>query len=172
MHSLRGPRSADGHQYRIRVVRAEHHPQQIKQLLEIDLMTFSVPTFSRYTAGLMLRHGRTFLMLADEQVIGTCGVVRSFDRPSEAVIFSHAIRPGWRGRGLGTRFLKEVLMHLREDGMRSAIIDVEPDNVQAIRIYEDRFGFEQVGVEVGLFGVGEDRMILRRIFQPAERSQS
>ena len=40
----------------------EHNPQLISAVVEIDLMTFSEVTWSRYTAGLMLRHGRTFLL--------------------------------------------------------------------------------------------------------------
>ncbi len=169
-YSLRGDQSPGGHTYRIRCVQAEHRPDLVKQILDIDMMTFSVPTFSRYTAGLMLRHGRTFLLLADDQVIGTCEVIRSFDRPSEGVIVSKSVRPGWRGRGLGTRFLNEVIAQLEQGGLRSVLLYVSPTNHHGVRIYEDRFGFEKAGEAPGEFGPGEDWLVLRRILQAPKPS--
>ncbi len=39
--------------------------------------------------------------------------MRCWDRPNEAMILSMGIRPGWRGRGLGQRFVQQVLGRLR-----------------------------------------------------------
>ena len=66
-------------------------PASISQIVNIDLMTFSEPTWSRSTAGLMIRQGRTFLMTRGPVVIGTCQCLRSWERPQEAVLFMMAI---------------------------------------------------------------------------------
>ncbi|MCB9745551.1 MAG: GNAT family N-acetyltransferase [Alphaproteobacteria bacterium] len=122
-----------------------YQPDLTKTILEIDLMTFSEPTWSRATADLVLRHGRTWLLKADTWVIGTCHCLRSWERPSEVVLFSMAIRPGWRGRGLGTRFFQGVLDDLKRTGIRAVTLEVESHRRAAVHVYETRFGFEVVG---------------------------
>ncbi|HJN72524.1 MAG TPA: GNAT family N-acetyltransferase [Myxococcota bacterium] len=158
----------DGQTYRIqtREVR-EHDPDLIKTVVDIDLMTWSEQTFSRYTAALMLRHGRTFLLLADNVPIGTCQVMRSWDRPTEAVLFSISIRPGWRGRGLGTRFLEDVLHTLEGSGMRSVVLSVEATNNHVLGIYENRFGFVRVGLLANEYGKKTDEVMLRKVLAPS-----
>ena len=154
----------DGQTYRIRTLEIrEHDPELIKTVVDIDLMTWSEQTFSRYTAALMLRHGRTFLLLADEVPIGTCQVIRSWDRPTEAVLFSISIRPGWRGRGLGTRFLQDVFEALERSGMRSVVLSVDVTNEHGLGIYEKRFGFTRVGVLPNEYGKKTDEVLLRKV---------
>jgi len=153
----------DGLVYTIRTVEVGHHdPALIKTVVEIDLMTYSEQTFSRYTAGLMLRNGRTFLLTADDVSIGTCQCIRSWERPNEAVMFSMAIRPGWRGRGLGTRFLRGVLDALRRQGIRSVVLLVDEQNKAGIAIYQRRFGFEVVAELPNEFGNVTTQLMMRK----------
>ncbi|MCB9758827.1 MAG: GNAT family N-acetyltransferase [Alphaproteobacteria bacterium] len=135
-----------GRTYSIRTeLVTQFDPALVKTVIDIDLMTFSEPTWSRTTAGLVLRYGMTWLLRADDWVIGTCHCIRSWERPHEAVLFSMAIRPGWRGRGLGTRFLQGVLDGLVGQGMRSVVLEVSANNRAGVRIYEERFGFCRLG---------------------------
>lgn len=112
-------------------------PELVRTLIEIDLQTFAESTFSRYTAAAFLQNGRVFLLRADEAVIGTCVCMRSWDRPREAMILSMGIRPGWRGRGLGQRFVALVLDKLKAKGMRSVSLLVGSDNRRAMKVYTD-----------------------------------
>ncbi|MCP4804455.1 MAG: GNAT family N-acetyltransferase [Proteobacteria bacterium] len=144
----------------------EHDPALIKTVVDIDLMTWSEQTFSRYTAALMLRQGRTFVLLADNVPIGTCQCIRSWERPSEAVLFSISIRPGWRGRGLGTRFMEDVFDGLRRGGIRTVVLSVTAHNAQGIRKYEELFGFSVVGVLPDEYAKKEDEVLLRKVLQP------
>lgn len=109
----------------------------VRTLLEIDLQTFSESTFSHYTARAFLRNGRVFLLRADGRTIGSCVCMRSWDRPSEAMILSMGIRPGWRGRGIGLRFVNGILERLRVKGVRAVSLMVSLDNRRAIRVYEE-----------------------------------
>ncbi len=119
-------------------------PEHVRTLIEIDLQTFAESTFSPYTAAVFLQNGRVFLLKADDLVIGTCVCVRCWDRPAEATILSVGIRPGWRGRGLGQRFVGSVLEKLRSRGMRSVSLLVGGENRRAIKVYED-VGFVRSG---------------------------
>lgn len=116
----------------------------VRTLLEIDLQTFTESTFSQYTARAFLKNGRVFLLSADTRTIGTCVCVRSWDRPNEAMILSMGIRPGWRGRGLGQRFVQGILSRLRAQGLRGVSLMVSLDNRRAIKVYQESgFGIEE-----------------------------
>lgn len=146
----------------------EHDPALIQAIVDIDLMTFSEVTWSRFTAGLMLRHGRTFLLRADGTIIGTCQLLKAWNTPDEAVLFSMSIRPGWRGRGLGTFFLQEVSASLRENGVASLVLEVDPKNEAAIRLYEEKFSFTREVLCPGEYGPGQDRLRMRRVFEGSD----
>lgn len=112
-------------------------PELVATLVEIDLHTFAESTFSSYTAAAFLRFGRVFLLKADDVVIGTCVCFRSWDRPNEVQLLSMGIRPGWRGRGLGQKFVTGVLDRLRARGVRAVSLMVGRDNRRAIKVYTD-----------------------------------
>jgi [ribosomal protein S18]-alanine N-acetyltransferase len=159
-------------EFEIQVVEIDkHNPELIAQVMEIDLLTFSEPTWSRYTAGLMLRHGRTFLLRVDGALVGTCQCMRSWERPSEAALFSMTIRPGWRGQGLGSLFLEEVINGLATSGITSVAIEVDPNNPVALRLYQSRFGFEFVRDCADEYGQGHHRIHLRREISRANNAQ-
>lgn len=129
----------------------EPGPDLIRTLIDIDLQTFAEATFSPYAAASLLANGRIYLLRADEVVIGTCVCMRCWDRPTEAMILTMGIRPGWRGRGLGQRFVEGVMRRIAARGLRSLCLLVARDNRRAIKVYRD-VGFEVVG------GDGEPRL--------------
>lgn len=136
----------------------------VRTLIEIDLQTFSESTFSHYTAAAFLRNGRVFLLSADDLVIGTCVCMRCWERPNEVNLLSMGIRPGWRGRGLGQRFLFGVLDRLRGRGLRAVSLLVSEDNRRAIKVYRD-VGFEVTGEETEDPRTGERFLVMRAQLQ-------
>jgi ribosomal protein S18 acetylase RimI-like enzyme len=137
----------DGNSARDYTIRVEEvfdlTPELVRTLLDIDLQTFAESTFSQYTAAAFLKFGRVYLLRADEVVIGTCVCFRSWDRPNEVLLMSMGIRPGWRGRGLGQRFVTGVLERLRSRGIRSVSLLVGADNRRALKVYTD-VGFRPI----------------------------
>jgi ribosomal protein S18 acetylase RimI-like enzyme len=155
-------RALDSDGYDLEVHELDHHdPRQIALLTELDLLTYSEPTFSRFTLGAFLRFGRVFTITADGLVIGATHCMRSFDDPSEVVIFNMALRPGWRGHGLGTRFLHGILERLQAAGARSVSLVVAASNARAIAVYESKFGFARVATLENEFGNGHEYMLMR-----------
>lgn len=138
-----------------------YDPPQIAVLTELDLLTYSEPTFSRYTLGAFLRFGRVFTITADGLVIGACHCMRSFEDTDEVVIFNMALRPGWRGHGLGTRFLEGILDKLRAQGTRSVALVVAAQNGRAIAVYRTKFGFEHVSTLANEFNNGQEYLLMR-----------
>jgi ribosomal protein S18 acetylase RimI-like enzyme len=64
-----------------------------------------------------------------------------------------------RGRGLGRRLMAEALRRLREDGVREALLAVEPSNVTAVALYRS-LGFSPRDVRKDYFGPGAHRLIM------------
>ena len=118
-------------------------PELVRTLIDIDVQTFAESTFTPYTAAAFLKGGRVFLLRADDVVIGTCVCLRSWERPNEAMLLTMGIRPGWRGRGLGQRFVSGVLDRLKARGLRSVSLLVGKNNRRAIKVYAD-VGFTPV----------------------------
>lgn len=131
----------DGHSVRSYTIRVDEVTRPtsslVRTLIDIDLQTFAEATFSSYTALALLQTGRVFLLRADDVIIGTCVCYRSWQNVDDVTLLAMGIRPGWRGRGLGQRFIGGVLEKLRESGVRSATLLVGADNDRAIRTYAD-----------------------------------
>lgn len=129
---------ATGRSFELSIQEAETISEDlVRTLVEIDLQTFSESTFSHYTARAFLGNGRVLLLLADGHIIGTCVCMRTWADPSEILILSMGIRPGWRGRGLGHSFVQGILKRLRERGAKAVSLLVSLDNRRAIRVYKE-----------------------------------
>lgn len=137
----------------------EPSPRVVRTLVEVDLATFSESTFSDYALASMVRNGRVFVLESGSSAIGACVTMRCWDRPTEVMILSLGIKPGWRGQGLGQAFLLSVLGKLRSKGLRSASLYVGTDNRRAIQVYQD-CGFETVEIGSDLHG---SNMVLMRV---------
>jgi len=124
-------------------------------LTELDLLSYSEPTFSRYTIGGIMRFGRIYLIKADDLVIGACHTFRSFDDPEAVVIFNMALRPGWRGHGLGSRLLQGVLLKLDARKVKRVVLAVANNNHRAISVYRTKFGFKSVDLLQNEFNNGQ-----------------
>jgi ribosomal protein S18 acetylase RimI-like enzyme len=108
--------------------------------------------------------GRVFVLRADDVTIGTCVCFRSWERPNEVMLLSMGIRPGWRGRGLGQRFVRGVLERLKARGIRSVALLVGKDNRRAIQVYGD-VGFQVVGERLVEPDSGDTLMLMRAVLK-------
>ena len=134
-----------GRMFTIRVARAENvTPQLVRTVIELDLETFAESTFSAFTATSFLEHSRVYLLYADQRIIGHCMCMRTWERPTEVAVLSMGLRPGWRGRGLGQRFVLAVMDLLAREGSTAVVLMVGDANKRAIKVYGD-VGFSEVG---------------------------
>lgn len=155
-------RSFNSEGYDLAVVECDlYDPGLIPTLTELDLLSYAEPTFSRYTLGGLMRFGRVYVIKADSLVIGACHTFRSFDDPDEVVIFNMALRPGWRGHGLGSRLLRGVLEGLQARHVKRVALAVASNNHRAIAVYRTKFGFTQVDLLPNEYNNGQQYHLLR-----------
>ncbi|MFH1464955.1 MAG: GNAT family N-acetyltransferase [Pseudomonadota bacterium] len=157
---LRGERATE-HSVYVELATA-HGPELVTALLEMDLGTFSEPTLSRATAAALLRHGQAFLLRADGHLVGACLCIRTWGNPDEAALVHQAIRTGWRGFGLGSWFLEQVLQGLAHQGLSSIVLHVACENTRARHLYEDKYDFVPVTDCELDYGTGQGRVMMRR----------
>lgn len=95
----------------------------------------------------------------DCRVAGFCAFWLVFD---EIHINNLAMRPTFRGRGIGTALLHHVLAEARSLGARRATLEVRASNDGARRLY-DRLGFYVAGTRRNYYSHPvEDALILWR----------
>ncbi|NOU93258.1 GNAT family N-acetyltransferase [Paenibacillus sp. LMG 31456] len=56
-----------------------------------------------------------------------------------------ALRPEYRGKGIGTALLTMLFKEMKEKGIKRASLSVDPNNLAAVNLYQ-RFGFKEVGM--------------------------
>ena len=84
------------------------------------------------------------------------GYVMGYLRPDlEGHIMSIAVDPDYRGNGIGSALLTEVIERLINKGARYIGLEVRVSNEKAIKLYE-RFGFRRIKRIIGYYADGED----------------
>ncbi len=84
------------------------------------------------------------------------GYVMGYLRPDlEGHIMSIAVDPSYRGNGIGSALLTEVIERLINKGARYIGLEVRVSNEKAIKLYE-RFGFKRIKRIIGYYADGED----------------
>lgn len=83
--------------------------------------------------------GMVFFLLENDQVTGTCGVMKMDDDTYELVRM--AVDPAFRGKGYGEMLVNHASRWAKENGARQIILETGSVLKPAIKLYE-RIGFE------------------------------
>ncbi|WP_297464290.1 ribosomal protein S18-alanine N-acetyltransferase [Thermococcus sp.] len=84
------------------------------------------------------------------------GYVMAYLRPDlEGHIMSIAVDPSYRGNGIGSALLTEVIERLINRGARYIGLEVRVSNERAIKLYES-LGFRKIKRVIGYYADGED----------------
>jgi [ribosomal protein S18]-alanine N-acetyltransferase len=93
------------------------------------------------------------------------GFIMSRLAAGEAEILSVAVAAPRKGKGLAGRLLRHHLGRLAGVGVRTVFLEVDEDNVPALRLYR-KAGFREVGRRAGYYpapdGKPSNALILRR----------
>jgi ribosomal-protein-alanine N-acetyltransferase len=77
----------------------------------------------------------------------------------EVHILDVAVHPGHRRRGVGRLLLQHILAEARQNGVRSASLEVRVSNQPAIALYQ-ALGFQQVAIRRQYYENGEDAFLM------------
>jgi len=107
-------------------------------------------------------HIRRNLLLVAETDDGTlAGYILALTRRREAKIYSLAVAPDFRGRGIAPKLLETMLQALDRRGFEHVTLEVRCDSPAAVALYR-RFGFETVKTLKGFYKDGCDALYMRK----------
>ncbi len=132
-------------------------PTIAQSLLDVDLQTFTEATFSHFAARALLTHGAVFVLRYSGEIIGSAVCVRSWNDPGDALLLSMGILHGWRGRGVGQRFVASIQRALARQDFESLTLQVLSTNHRALHVYRE-LGFLEIATEPVKAG-GRDSMV-------------
>jgi len=107
---------------------------------EADRVLFADPFSAIVKPG-----GQIFFVIAAEEVVGTCAVVRHNARVFE--LAKMAVSPNAQGRGYGNQLMKAAIEFARNAGADTLVLLTNSNLGPALRLYENH-GFKRVAVSI------------------------
>jgi len=141
----------------------------IGQVLQIEKESFTLPwTAAAFFNELTNNPFARYLVLEQGgRIVAYGGMWTILD---EAHVTNIAVRADSRGKRLGARILRELMVLAAASGMNRMTLEVRVSNAAARRLYES-FGFREAGVRKGYYSDnGEDALIMWADLPDAPRS--
>lgn len=132
-----------------------------KELVALEHEAFGHGGMNEWHLVPLIRHGRVFIALQDQDIVGSVQYMLDWDQPKRAYMYGIAMSKDWRGRGLGTAFLIETFRQLTADGIEEVELTVDPQNTAAIKVYQEKLGFSVTEFRKNEYGQGEDRIVMK-----------
>ena len=116
--------------------------EDLEEVVRLEKICFSDPwSKEAFMEELRLKLATPLVVKLGEKVVGyTC--LWHLDAQLEVANF--AVSPDHRGKGIGERIMKRILLEAKERGCKSIILSVRESNLPAIKLYT-KFGFVEVG---------------------------
>lgn len=93
----------------------------------------------------LIHSGQLYIYEYKNQVVATAIAIRHKRRTQHSVTISTlATHPEFQGQGIGSRFMKELINTLKNEGIKRIDLYAEADNPIALNFYE-KLGFQHEG---------------------------
>ena len=135
-------------------------PEDVREVAALEAKIFSVPwSEAGFLSSLQSKDTLYLAVRKSGQLIGYCGLLQSFD---EADITNVAVEETYRGCGVASRMLEQLMELGKARGILRYTLEVRVSNASAIHLYE-KLGFRQVGRRPNYYShPKEDGLILRK----------
>jgi ribosomal-protein-alanine N-acetyltransferase len=134
---------------------------EVGSLMEIDHEAYADNMMNVYTAKTFVQYGKGFGLFEKERLKGFVIFIRSWDDPCLAYLKKMAIEKSNRRRGYGKLLLSASLDAIRGEGIARVVLTVAPNNLPALHLYRDLFGFRVIEYRAEEYGEGQDRLFLQ-----------
>ncbi|VBB07053.1 acyl-coa n-acyltransferase [Lucifera butyrica] len=135
-------------------------PRLIQRLVQLETEAFGAGGMNEWHLVPLIRHGRVYVIRENHEVVGAVQYMLDWDFPQRAYMVGVSISREVRGRGLGTKLLRESILALAQDHIEQVELTVDPDNAAAIAVYEKKLGFQAVELRLDEYGSGENRLVM------------
>ncbi|MFZ7102023.1 MAG: GNAT family N-acetyltransferase [Peptococcaceae bacterium] len=137
----------------------EINPSLVAQLINIEENAFgNNGLHNEWLMIPMLRYGRVFIAELNKNAVGSAQLMRDWEDKNTAYFYGISIAPPYRGQGIGSYFMTEILTALKKSDFKKLTLTVSPHNHGAIHIYQDKLGFQKINYYEKEYGPKEDRI--------------
>lgn len=113
----------------------------VEQLLKIDAAAYAEGALEIFDLVALLRHGRVYVAVEYDEVLGSVYFLRNFDDPDCAFLYSINIVNPEATPNLATSLLNIAFADMKAFGIKSVEVNVDPTNYRALKIYRENLGF-------------------------------
>ena len=132
-----------------------------KKIAEIENVCFSHPWTKEDLEEGTHNFTHYFVAESEGEVVGYCGIQAL---SGEGYITNVATLPEYRGLGIATRIISELLEFAMAEGLEFVTLEVRESNTPAINLYT-AFGFKEVGRRKNYYDAPkEDAILMTRRF--------
>ena len=129
----------------------------VSEIMELEIGSIVHPWERKAIESLITDENKKCLVaIADGKIASYVGAESVLDESNIGNIVTYK---DFRGKGIGTVLFKELLAGLKADGIVKVFLEVEHDNVPALRLYE-KLGFVKYGHRRDYYGAGKDAVLM------------
>lgn len=139
---------------------ADIEPKLLGRLVELEREAFGDGGMNEWHLVPVIRHGRVFVSKDNDIVVGEAQYMLDWNNPGCAYLIGVAVAGEVRGKGVGTKLLVASIQHLFADKIDSIELTVEAGNLAAIKVYQEKLGFEVTDFRKNEYGPGQDRLVM------------
>lgn len=146
-----------------KVLRVEQAlPGDLGALVRLEGASFTADAFSRRQLRHLAFHaqGRCLVVRSEEGIAGYISLLWR-ERCRNLRIYSIAVDPSFRGRGVGRQLLDAAAGYARERGLDTLSLEVHTTNRAALALYES-YGFRRAALLKDYYGAGDDGLRMGR----------
>lgn len=133
----------------------------LNRLMRLEEDIFGEETLDEWYMVSHIHHGNVLVLVdaARRKTVGIAVLMRDWDELDKCYLADFGIRADYRGKGLGSTFLRKVLDLVREEGFSRISLTVDIANEPAIGLYK-KHGFRIVQERHHLYGEGRHRYVM------------
>lgn len=111
----------------------------LHQIAIIEQNAFQEDALSVFNLSLMAKLDAVLAIVENETVIAEAVLLKKDQ--SIGLIFGFAVTECQRQKGIGGNLLNMLIVHAKQIGLTSLILTVNPENTNAMHLYQNKFGF-------------------------------
>lgn len=138
-------------------------PQDFEQVLAIEMEAFTEHNPFVYMNFYEINDEGFLVATTGNTIIGFVMGYRS--ETNEGRIFSLAVKKEWQNIGVGKKLLNSILDLFKDQGIRSATLEVRSSNDKAIQMYR-KMDFIACWIEHDYYSDGESGIIMKKQLSP------
>ncbi len=133
----------------------------VEEIKLIDQSQWGKDGINEWVISPFILHGLVIFGLNGENKSSLAILFRDFKNQELIYLFDFIILPDFRGKGIGKRFFKEILLFLNSQNISHISLTVDPKNSSAIKIYKDFAKMTLDRSYEDLYGSGENRLYFK-----------